>query len=67
MRLDFGGGWWRLAGSLLVVCMVGCGGGDEGKLESTSNDDIAAFIEQNPEFGAAQSTSSEKTELGLGE
>lgn len=50
----------------LVVCMAaGCGGGDEGELPSASTDEIAQFIEENPEFAAPPASSSGSSELGL--
>lgn len=35
----------------IVVCLAGCGGGASTTNSTTSNEDIAAFIEENPEYG----------------
>ena len=44
----------RLLGLTAAGCvatfLVGCGGG-ESTTSTTSNEDIAAFIEENPEYG----------------
>jgi hypothetical protein len=42
----------RVAGVVcVVVCLVGCGGDASTTNSTTSNEDIAAFIEENPEYG----------------
>jgi hypothetical protein len=54
-----------------VVCLAGCGGDASTTNSTTSNEDIAAFIEQNPEYGDAPPTagksskSAKPTPLGL--
>lgn len=68
MKPDCCRGLYPLLLTLLLTLLpaVGCGGDDDGDLRSTSNDEIADFIEQNPEFAAPQgSSSTSNQELGL--
>lgn len=60
-----------VAAGCAAVGLIGCGGGDSTATSTTSNEDIAAFIEKNPEFGDSDATagqdpkSSKSTALGL--
>ena len=55
----------------IVVCLGGCGGDASTTNSTTSSEDIAAFIEENPEYGDAPppagkaSKSAKPTPLGL--
>lgn len=60
-----------VAASLMTAGLsIGCGG-DSGETTTTSGEDIAAFIEENPEFGERDaapgnaSRASDKAPLGL--
>jgi len=64
MSMKWCNGVCWLACSLLWVSLAGCGG-DDGEPSATGNDEIAAFIEQNPEYGANPPASSDRTQLGL--
>jgi hypothetical protein len=65
MRFDRSGKDWRLVLPLVAICMVGCGGGDSDEPSATNDDEIAAFIEENPEFGGSTKPASGSNELGL--
>ena len=58
------------AAGCMAFLLVGCGG-DHSTTSTTSNDDIAAFIEENPEYAdsgqatARPSKPSSATPLGL--
>jgi hypothetical protein len=65
MRFDCSGKDWRWVLPLVAICMVGCGGRDSDEPSATSDDVIAAFIEENPEFAAPAKPASGSNELGL--
>jgi hypothetical protein len=48
---------------ITALCIVGCGGSSDVN-QSTSNDEITAFLEENPEF-ADPGPQSESAPLGL--
>ncbi len=65
---------WRIRAvfaGCVVVCLPGCGGDASTTNSTTSNEDIAAFIEKNPEYGDAppvarkSSKTANPTPLGL--
>ena len=54
--------WW-----LLCVFLVGCSGSAAQPNQTTGHDEIAAFIEQNPQFNSQQDTNSDDSAIRLGQ
>jgi hypothetical protein len=65
MNSRFCSDFWRLAGFLALVCILGCEGETTAPTRTTSHEEIVSFLEENPEFANPSQPPSDSSELGL--
>ena len=57
--------WWKLPVICGLTLVFGCGSDVTESTRTTSHEDIASFVEENPEFSASGQSASDDSELGL--